>query len=76
MQDGSVLEARDLLIGTFFLLFCIKLSKLVYSTSTFGKFSKENIFFINFLSLIIFFNLLNCSIFETKIILGVQSLRI
>jgi len=36
----------------------------------------ENIFFMNFLSLIIFFNLLNCSLFETKITLGVQSLRI
>ena len=77
MQDGSFLEANDLCVGKFFLLLIWNnSSKLIYSISTFGNFSKENIFFINFLSLIMFFNLLNCSMFEMKITLGVQSLRI
>ena len=43
MQEGSFLEAKDLWIANFFLLlFWIKSSRLIYSISAFGNFSKEN----------------------------------
>ena len=58
----------------FFLELKIKLLILVYSLLfIFSNSSKENIFFIKFLLLIIFFTLLNCSVFETKTTDGLQS---